>query len=392
MEVNKIYTGDSKEILKTLPDNSINCIVTSPPYYGLRDYGMDGQMGLEETPDEYISNMVALFRECKRALKKDGTLWVNIGDSYANAGNLTPHKGQRADRDQSAMGFDRSHIRFEGLKQKDLVGIPWMLAFALRADGWYLRQDIIWHKLNPMPESVTDRCTKSHEYIFLLSKSSKYFYDAEAIKQAAAESTIGRGPVSFGGEKGRNYKPKESDPNFRNGSEQWGRTYEYKDGNVNKRSVWSMSLKPFPEAHFATFPEELIVDCIKSGCPEYICNKCGKPREKIINTIVGSSKECPKTVAAHEARGGKGIPKGTVGKSGGSRVDSMSEIVGLTDCGCNAGFSAGIVLDPFSGAGTTALVAAKLNRNYIGIELNPEYVKIAEKRLRNELGMFYKTA
>jgi DNA modification methylase len=307
--LNKIIQSEAIAGLQKLPDQSINCCVTSPPYWGLRDYGMPDQIGLEATPEEYIEKLVAVFREVKRVLRDDGTLWVNMGDSYAS-GAMTPHAGQRKDRDQSGMsGIIRKPT--VGLKQKDLVGIPWMLAFALRAYGWYLRQDIIWSKPNPMPESVTDRCTKAHEYIFLLSKSHKYYFDQDSIKQPPAESTIGRGAVSFGGEKGRNYKPDYSDPNFRNGSDQWGRMYQYKDGDVNRRSVWTVATKPFKEAHFATFPEELIIPCIKAGCPQD-----------------------------------------------------------------------GIVLDPFMGAGTTAIVAYNSLRNFVGVELNPDYIKIAEKRLK----------
>jgi len=270
MVYNKILTGDCRKTLKTLPDNTFNTCVTSPPYWGLRDYGMPDQLGQEKTPEEYVQNMVQVFREVKRVLKNDGTLWVNIGDTYCTGTTAARQPGNNGLGLTSSAKEARDILRVgtpEGMKTKDLVGIPWMLAFALRADGWYLRQDIIWNKPNPMPESVTDRCTKAHEYIFLLSKSPKYYYDAEAIKQPAAESTIGRGPVSFGGEKGRNYKPDVNDPNFRNGSEQWGRTYEYTGGMVNKRSVWEVATKPYKEAHFATFPPELIIPCIKAGAP-----------------------------------------------------------------------------------------------------------------------------
>ena len=291
----RIIQGDCIEVLKSLPDGIINTVVTSPPYYGLRDYGVNGQFGLEETPEAYVGKLVELFREIKRVLRCDGTVWLNLGDSYA--GNCS-----RTSTGRAGMGAEREGIFTrggDGLKPKDLIGIPWRVAFALQADGWYLRQDIIWHKPNPMPESVTDRCTKAHEYIFLLSKSQKYYFDNEAIKEQANPDTSVRdrdntklnntpGRTRMGGLKINNYETR------------------------NKRSVWTVATKPFKEAHFATFPEELITPCVLAGCPE-----------------------------------------------------------------------GGLVYDPFMGAGTTALVAKKLARHYLGSELNPEYIKIAEKRLSN---------
>lgn len=303
MELNKIYNSDCIEGLKTLPDNSVDCCVTSPPYFGLRDYGHEGQIGLEETPEAYVKKMVEVFTEVKRVLKKEGTLWLNIGDSYSNYGTGSTPGMQKKQYDLQGAG-SVNKIGYPGIKTKDLIGVPWMLAFALRSSGWYLRQDIIWHKPNPMPESVTDRCTKAHEYIFLLSKSAKYYYDADAVSETA---------ISPGVRLATPYTAKSvgstsTTPYNGNAKE-----------NRNKRSVWTVTTKPFSEAHFATFPQDLIVDMIKAGCP--------------VN---------------------------------------------------------GVVLDPFMGAGTTALVASKLNRNFIGFELNTEYIKIAEKRLSKELGMFNK--
>lgn len=253
--------------------------------------------------------MVTLFGEVKRVLKPEGTLWLNLGDSYARTGGDSSNVGRHWDgRDNNPITGSNRYAKDVGLKPKDLVGIPWMVAFALRADGWYLRQDIIWHKPNPMPESVTDRCTKSHEYIFLLSKSQKYYYDYEAIKEEAITVPHARGNIGK--------KPdgiiKQSSQNVSDVNRLFGA-----DGLANKRDVWTVNTKPFSEAHFATFPEKLIVDMIKAGCP----------------------------------------------------VD-------------------GIVLDPFMGSGTTGLVARKLNRNYVGIELSPKYIKIAEKRIFNEIGLF----
>ena len=332
IELNTIYNLPCLEMLIKLPDNSIDCCVTSPPYYGLRDYGVEGQLGLEATPEEYVMKMVQIFSRVKRVLKDDGTLWLNLGDSYAGSGqgrNGDGSVGKVGNKQRTNTGslIDKQNEKendsinvlhnrkpvFSGgvnniidsdskkLKPKDLIGIPWMVAFALRADGWYLRQDIIWHKPNPMPESVTDRCTKAHEYIFLMSKSARYYYDADAIKEPLAD--INR--TNF--QSGSRPHGKNKDRNDNDLSER-SKDVVYEDRN--KRSVWTVTTKPFSEAHFATFPEDLIVPMIKAGCPE-----------------------------------------------------------------------GGTVLDPFMGAGTTALVAYKLNRNYIGSELNPDYCKIAEKRI-----------
>lgn len=273
----KFLQGDCLEVLQGLPDVSINCCVTSPPYYGLRDYGVNGQIGLEETPDEYIEKLVNVFREVKRVLRDDGTLWLNIGDSYAgsNKGVMADGSVVGGSKQKTNKGTIQGSIpktrKIEGAKPKDLIGIPWMLAFALRSDGWYLRQDIIWHKPNPMPESVKDRCTKAHEYIFLLSKSDRYYFDSGAIQEPAVS---------------------------------------VHEGSRNRRSVWTVATKTYKGAHFATFPEELIKPCILAGCPEN-----------------------------------------------------------------------GTVLDPFGGAGTTALVSDNLGRNSVIIELNTEYIELAKDRL-----------
>lgn len=230
--------GDCMDHLKQLPDLSINCCVTSPPYYGLRDYGVDGQIGLEDTPDGYIARLVGVFGEVKRVLRDDGTLWINIGDSYAaNRTYQVPStKGGAKHGPGQAAGGKGSRVP-DGMKSKDLIGIPWMLAFALRKDGWYLRQDIIWHKPNVMPESVKDRCTKAHEYIFMLTKSEKYHFDSESIKEDAARYQNADGTAREGGKR-------------------------------NRRSVWTIPTKPFKEAHFAVFPPALIEPCIKAGCIE----------------------------------------------------------------------------------------------------------------------------
>lgn len=260
IELNRCYCFDAVTGLKQLEPESVNCCVTSPPYYGLRDYGVNGQIGLEPTPEEYISKLVGVFHEVWRVLRGDGTLWVNIGDSYCGTGN----KGKYQDlKNPNGRNGQRKAVNHSapGCKPKDLIGIPWMLAFALRADGWYLRQDIIWQKPNAMPESVKDRCTKSHEYIFLLSKSQKYYYNYEAILEDAKHESGMRYQYAFGGAK-----------SARLSRERYGQTrpigYRKYNGKRNKRDVWTVSTRPFKETHFATFPPELIKPCILAGCPE----------------------------------------------------------------------------------------------------------------------------
>ena len=304
-----IYQGDCLDILPILEPKSVQCCVTSPPYFGLRDYGCAGQIGLEPTPDAYVEKLVAVFREVRRVLKDDGTLWLNLGDSYNGSGG--------AGGDYNDGGLKEGQPKYPGrnihaLKPKDLIGIPWRVAFALQDDGWYLRQDIIWAKPNPMPESVTDRCTKSHEYIFLLTKSARYYYDNEAIGSDIQDDTIKRYERGWNGngERGFPNGPQNHIKNFmdpNNEKRQW----------ANKKSVWTVTTQPYKEAHFATFPEEIPRTCI----------------------LAGSKK-------------------------------------GDT------------ILDPFSGAGTTGVVAEKLNRKYIGIELNPQYTKMAEDRIYNVQPLF----
>lgn len=253
--MNKIEFGDCRETMRKWADEGVKVqtCVTSPPYFGLRDYGHDGQIGLEETPEEYITAMVEVFNCVKNILADDGTLWLNIGDSYAGNNSQASNNGRA--------GFGKPRERVvnrtgEGLKTKDLIGIPWMLAFALRADGWYLRQDIIWHKPNPMPESVTDRCTKAHEYIFLMSKSPKYYYDHESIKEMANSKSEG---IRFGGNKYGD----DDDPKYATKSGNVSKEYE----KANKRSVWTVTTKPYEGAHFAVFPTDLIEPCILAGAP-----------------------------------------------------------------------------------------------------------------------------
>ena len=265
----QVIIGDCIEGIRTLPDQSVHTCVTSPPYFGLRDYGMAGQIGLEDTPDAFVARLVDVFREVRRVLRDDGTLWVNLGDSYAgyhgNKNALMPTSatnGWTNGTNENSRGDKRPQDI--GLKQKDLLGIPWRVAFALQADGWYLRQDIIWHKPNPMPESVTDRCTKAHEYVFLLSKSARYFFDAEAIKEPVSDNDVTRarnnradkgivGPADLHG------------TGFgQSGQGGWERAGV---ATRNRRSVWTVATKPYAGAHFATFPPDLIEPCILAGSP-----------------------------------------------------------------------------------------------------------------------------
>jgi DNA modification methylase len=302
-----IYKGDCREVLANLPDQSVDCCVTSPPYFGLRDYGRKAQIGLEPTPEEFVETLVEVFREVRRVLRDDGTVWLNLGDSYSGSGK-GPAGNLGAKNNERHLEHKHSKVVPDGLKAKDLIGIPWRVAFALQGDGWYLRQDIIWSKPNVMPESVKDRCTKAHEYIFLLSKSPRYYFDNDAIKEFAEDRKFSE-TTTYGGKKYGQNKDK---------------AHQTKSGNVyfpnekrNKRSVWTVAPKPFSEAHFAVYPPKLIEPCILAGCPE-----------------------------------------------------------------------GGTVLDPFGGSGTTGMVADRLNRNSILVELNDDYVQIAKNRIETDGGMF----
>ena len=253
----KILQGNCLDKLKELPDQSINTCITSPPYWGLRDYGEGEQLGMEDTPEEFVNNLVEVFREVKRVLRDDGTVWLNLGDSYSSGGRTTTtNQSLRGDKDYGVTRPKPS----KGIKPKDLIGIPWRVAFALQQDGWYLRQDIIWHKPNPMPESVKDRCTKAHEYIFLLSKSPKYYFDNEAIKEDSKyygkDKRSDKGNIRYEGKRTSNKDSKAQ------------QSFVTINPKKNKRSVWTVTTKPFKGAHFATFPMDLIEPCVLSGCPE----------------------------------------------------------------------------------------------------------------------------
>ena len=365
-----ILNGDVIACLRSLPDACVQCVVTSPPYWGLRDYGVEGQIGLEPTPEEHVEKIVEVFREVKRVLRDDGTLWLNYGDCYAGSttgADRPPEPGHtHEDNGRVKTGQENKHRRPDaGLKPKDLVGMPWRIAFALQADGWYLRSDIIWSKPNPIPESVTDRPTKSHEYVFLLSKRPRYFYDADAIREAHKEPNRGNGErdrvnYNTGGIIGR------------------GRVGEYEEGvrlynpaGRNRRTVWEIATQPMPDAHFATFPEALVEPCIKAGTSERgACPKCGAPwRRSILSQSSGSGD--------HRAVPGQNKPF-TI-----PRGEYLRSTIGWEPtCTCGGDPVPCIVLDPFGGSGTVAKVARDLGRSSILIEINPEYVQIAKKRLR----------
>lgn len=382
MELDHIYCGDARQILATWPDQCVNMCVTSPPYYGLRDYGIEGQIGLEESPDAYAARLVEVFRECKRVLRDDGTLWLVIGDSYAR----NPGRGVKFQAGDTTYMTNRQAIEGnrgpsipQGMKEKDLIGIPWMLAFALRADGWYLRSDIIWSKPNPMPESVTDRCTRSHEYVFLLSKSARYYYDNQAISEESAPSSVARSQYNGGNPSPKNLQG--VDEGVWCGPMSTAKAYGQ---GRNRRSVWTIATKPYKEAHFATFPPELIELCIKAGTSERgCCPECGASWVRV------TDKPQPPEEIRNRGNGAK-MDFHTRSLGGGQKLqDWYNQHPGTTkgwkpSCNCDAGDPVPcVVLDPFMGSGTTASVALSLKRHYVGIELNPKYIELCTKRIRN---------
>lgn len=305
----RIINGDCRDVLRSLPAESVNCCVTSPPYFGLRDYGVDGQIGLEPTPDEFVAAMVGVFTEVRRVLRDDGTVWLNLGDSYAGGGGFAPNAPSNlaGSKQTSQRGAKPGGVRTPpGLKPKDLIGIPWRVAFALQADGWWLRSAIVWHKPNPMPESVTDRPTSAYEMVFLLAKAERYYFDAEAVREAWADDRNGAS-----GAKASKYEAEGAK------RQDGGVTSAPQTSGRNIRNVWTIATQPFADAHFATMAPDLAERCIKAGCP-----------------------------------------------------------------------AGGTVLDPFGGAGTTGLVADRLQRNAVLVELNPEYAAMAKRRIEREAGMF----
>lgn len=397
-----ILVGDCRQRLAELPERSVQTCVTSPPYFGLRDYGVDGQIGLEATVEAYVAELVDVFRGVRRALRDDGTLWLNLGDSYAaqRGGTHQPAEtlaggvgGYMADGDNVNRGRHDGYNPTRnasaiGLKHKDLIGVPWRVAFALQADGWYLRSDIIWHKPNPMPESVTDRPTKAHEYLFLLAKSDRYFYDADAIAEAAVG--VSR-DTDFLPNSEKDRKDTTDIKSAATGASESGRNGEMY-ATRNKRTVWSVALRPFSGAHFATFPPDLIEPCVKAGTSDYgECADCGMPWER----------ETERVLALESGSGRSGRnPNGK--RAGGAQISSgeydirMGPVVSsrttrwMPTCDCGAPAVPQRVLDPFGGAGTTALVSNRLQRDCVLLELNPSYAQLAKERIERDAPMFAK--
>lgn len=377
----KLICGDVLETLKRGQSESIQCVVTSPPYFRLRNYDVEGQIGLEETPEEYVEKLVEVFREVRRVLRDDGTLWLNLGDSYNGSGG--------AGGDYNAGGLKEGQPKYKGsnvanIKPKDLIGIPWMCAFALRADGWYLRSDIIWGKSNPMPESVKDRPTRSHEHIFLLSKNKKYFYDSEAIREEAAASSLARiSQKNFANQTG-------GEKDYRNGTNpnrSARKTLENfaKNPGRSKRDVWTLASKPYREAHFAVFPEALVEPMVLAGTSEHgACAKCGAPWQRILD------KGSP--VQQHWKPASQEKMAAAQGQHGASSVLNTGYIYPQITVGwqptCTCDYDQVRpcwVLDPFCGSGTTGVVALRHSRKFIGIDLKPEYIELAENRIQKEI-------
>ncbi len=402
-----LLTGDALAMLRTLPDDSVHCSVTSPPYWGLRDYGVEGQLGLEATPEAYVAALVAVFAEVRRVLRPDGTLWLNLGDSYTSSGRggigdkSTLDGGRRNQNESRAelvaspakrrkrahgkgAGYEEAavasaHVAAPGLRPKNLVGIPWRVAFALQASGWNLRADIIWAKPNPMPESVLDRPTRAHEYLFLLSKSERYYYDADAIKEPSVKHASGNAlrqhRRDHGGVAGT-----------QRGNQ--GCAFPWEGASRNVRSVWTLGSEPFPDAHFATFPEALPKRCILAGTSDRgACAVCGAPYTRVLD-----ERPAPRVRTA--------VPRSD--RDGGLTAEHGMERTGMSHrayaewlaahprktlgwqpgCVCpTTKVAPCVVLDPFAGAGTTLVVADAHQRAWIGIELNPGYAEMARRRV-----------
>ncbi len=375
--INKILCGDTLEVLKTLPDECIDCIVTSPPYYGLRDYGVDGQVGLESSFEEYIEKMLAITAELKRVLKQTGTLWWNHGDSYGTGSGSGTRKGKQA-TNRGTQKFERWQKEGKPVVpgyEKCLLLQPYRLAQRMIDEqGWVLRNILIWHKPNCMPSSVKDRFTVDYEPILFFTKSKKYWFEMqyESWTDQRLEDLKRAGKfIRYSGK----HKDSSENKGVVVGNPILGR---------NKRSVWKIPTQPYSEAHFAVFPQAICEIPIKSGCPEMICKKCGVVREKVFEAgeLVSSCEGQPLAKKPRSNPANK-LKKAELEKDEwGALPRRERKEIGLTDCNCNADFEGGIVLDPFMGSGTTAVVARRLGRRYVGIELNSEYIKLAEERLR----------
>lgn len=430
----RILEGDAREVLRELPEASVQCVVTSPPYWGLRDYGVAGQIGLEATPEEYVAELVRVFREVRRVLRPDGVLWLNLGDCYATGAGRSGEPGggeqgarwrgevgrvrddkrgyrgerlangradqeavcrkktrgvgskTRATRDgthagkhtaMAAMGpmTQPNRMPIPGLKPKDLVGVPWRVAFALQADGWWLRADVVWSKPSPMPESVSDRPTRSHEYVFLLARSERYFYDAAAIAEPLLHPDDA-GPDDASRAFTRRRKVVAN-------PRQAGAVLELPAPTTrNARSVWTIASQPYPEAHFATFPERLAARCVMAGTPEAgACGRCGAPRVRETETrYVNPDNRASNGPRSVERRGeSPGFER---------RLERVVETKGYrATCGCGAPAVPAVVLDPFGGSGTVGRVCEDLGRDSVLVELSPAYVELARRRTA-QAGLF----
>lgn len=360
-----LHAGDAKDTLRDLPAESVQTCITSPPYWGLRDYGEDGQLGLEETPEEYVQNLVDVFREVRRVLRDDGTVWLNLGDSYFGGGRGDyQSEDSKQDTNKGANIDSPNWGSIDGaLKQKDLCMIPSRVAMALQADGWWVRSRIVWAKGNPMPESVTDRPTSSHEYIFLLSKSKQYYYDADAIREDAAK-----------GNAGSRFDTGKTNVHMKGRSQEGERE---DDGTRNKRDVWQVNTKPFPDAHFAVYPPELIEPCVLAGTSEKgQCPECGAPWERIVDHTPGEYDYSER--GEHVGNGQQA--------SGTQKKAATRETTGWqSTCDCPEHVpQPQTILDPFSGAGTTGVVALAKGRDFIGVDVSEEYCEMAADRIRQD--------
>ena len=440
-----LYQGNSLEVLKTLPAESVDMVMTSPPYYGLRSYkaspviwgGQDGcqhewgdtkehllnmksgnpeferpwregatatvtngnfctlcnawrgQLGSEPTPDLFISHLCDIFDEVKRVLKPTGSIYVNLDDSHAGSGKAS---GQSIDQvsAKQATNFASAGLpaKVQGIPAKSLIGIPARFQLEMINRDWICRNVIIWHKESVMPESVKDRFTIDFEYVFMFSKQQHYFFERQF--EPIADSSVGRGPVDFGGQKGRDYIPADSDPNFRNGSEQWGRTYDYTKSSSlgrNKRTLWTINPQGFKGEHYATYPEELCRTPIEASCPEFICTKCGQARVKVYEKGFtdhdGTINSKPDPGDKLNGSAGRLALLRQASRENGGEYENDTKQIGLSSCTCeNPTYDPGVCLDPFSGTATTGVMAKKLGRHYIGIEVSEKYNQMAIKRLQ----------